>query len=156
MGLDAEAVSTVEIAASLSQIGKLSISRAILNKPERLTEEELAIIQSHVEHAATVLRDLDFGLPVFDAIYQMNERLDGSGYPVGISGDEIGTEARILAVCDVFCARIEPRSYRPAIEASEAVEILKMNPTRYDTSVIEALDTVVQSPTGDKLMEQEQ
>ena len=74
-------ISTVEIAANLSQIGKLSISRAILNKPERLTDEEMAEVQSHVEHASSVLRDLDFGLPVFEAIYQMNERLDGAGYP---------------------------------------------------------------------------
>jgi PAS domain S-box-containing protein len=153
MGLDQETVATVEIAASLSQIGKLSISRAILNKPERLTDEEMAIVQSHVEHAATVLRDLDFGLPVFDAIYQMNERANGSGYPQGLSQEEIRLEARILAVCDVFCARIEPRSYRPAIEAGEAVDILKQYPDGYDLPVIEALDAVVHSPAGDKLME---
>ena len=146
-------ISTVEIAANLSQIGKLSISRAILNKPERLTDEEMAEVQSHVEHASSVLRDLDFGLPVFEAIYQMNERLDGAGYPANLEGEQISLEARILAVCDVFCARIEPRSYRPAIAPEEAIDILGQNNTRYDENVIEALRAVVNSVAGEKLLD---
>jgi len=145
-------VATVEIAANLCQIGKLSISRSLLNKPGRLTAEETQIIQSHVEHTATVLRDIDFELPVFDAIYQMNERLDGGGYPRGLKGDAIMLEARILSVCDVFCARVSPRSYRPAITAQETVGILAGNNTRYDPRVIEALGAVAKSVEGEKLL----
>jgi PAS domain S-box-containing protein len=144
--------STVEIAANLSQIGKLSISRALLTKPERLTPEEVAEIQNHVEHAASVLRDVDFGLPVFETIYQMNERLDGAGYPKGLEEEDISLEARILGACDVFCARIAPRVYRPSIPAEEAIQILEGNTERYDRAVIEALRTVVSSRDGERLL----
>ncbi len=153
MGARAEQISTVEVAANLSQIGKLSISRNLLNKPDRLTNDEINIIQQHVNHAAEVLKDVDFGLPVFEAIYQMNERLDGGGYPQGLAGDDITFEARILAVCDVFCARVEPRSYRPSIKPLEAVDVLTQNNSRYDSEVVEALRAIVTSPEGDKLMQ---
>ncbi len=145
-------VATVEIAASLCQIGKLSISRSLLNKPGRLSPEEVRTIQGHVEHTAAVLRDIDFGLPVFEAIYQMNERLDGGGYPRGLAGDQIMLEARILGVCDVFCARVSPRSYRPAITADEALDILAGNITRYDRRVLESLRAVVGSVDGELLL----
>lgn len=145
-------IATVEIAANLCQIGKLSISRSLLNKPGRLTAEETAIIQGHVEHTAAVLRDIDFELPVFDAIYQMNERLDGGGYPRGLKGEEIMLEARILSVCDVFCARVSPRSYRPAITAEETVGILAGNDSRYDVRVIEALRAVAGSTEGERML----
>ncbi len=141
-------VATLEIAANLSQIGKLSISRSLLNKPGRLTQEEIRTIQGHVEHTAAVLRNIDFELPVFEAIYQMNERLDGSGYPRGIKSEQITLEARILAACDVFCARVEPRSYRPEITADEAIDILASNASRYDEQVIAALRVVAHSPEG--------
>jgi PAS domain S-box-containing protein len=153
LGAEPARISTIEVAANLSQIGKLSISRELLNKPDRLSAEEIQIIQQHVEHAAAILKDLDFGLPVFEAIYQMNERLDGAGYPKGLSADEISLEARILAVCDVFCARVEPRSYRPAIQPLEAIEILEGNGERYDLTIVAALRTIVQSPAGDRLMQ---
>ncbi len=141
-------VATLEIAANLCQIGKLSISRSLLNKPGRLTKEEILTIQGHVEHTASVLRNIDFELPVFEAIYQMNERLDGSGYPQGIKDDQITLEARILAACDVFCARVEPRSYRPEISVDEAIDILDANAMRYDERVIAALRVVAHSPEG--------
>jgi PAS domain S-box-containing protein len=153
LGAEPAQVSTIEVAANLSQIGKLSISRKLLSKPDRLSVEEIEIIHRHVEHAATILRDLDFGLPVFQAIYQMNERLDGTGYPKGLPAEEISLEARVLAVCDVFCARVEPRSYRPAIPPLEAIEILEGNGERYDLTVVAALRAIVLSPAGDRLMQ---
>lgn len=145
-------IATVEIAANLSQIGKLTISRALLTKTERLTAEEVAIVQGHVDHAAKVLRDIDFGLPVYEAIYQMHERLDGAGYPNQLKGDDVRIEARILGACDVFCARIAPRSYRPGITTDAAMEILRENSDRYDPAVIEALQRVVASRDGERLL----
>lgn len=142
LGTTPEVQATVEIAANLSQVGKLSISRALLNKPDRLTPEEQRELQGHVDHVATVLADIDFDLPVLQTIEQMNERLDGSGYPRGITGQQLSPGARILGVCDVYCARIAPRSYRPPIPANEALAILRDHPNRYDPDVVEALAAV--------------
>ncbi len=148
----AELVTTVEIAANLSQIGKLGVRRELLTKTERLSPEEITEMERHVEFAQRVLRDIDFGVPVTEAIYQMYERLDGKGYPQGLSGDEIDLAGRILAVCDVFCARIEPRSYRGAIAPEEALKILKGNLSRYDMAVVRALGEVMGSVAGEKLL----
>ncbi len=148
----AEEAATVEIAANLSQIGKLAIPRTILNKPDRLTEAEIEEMQRHLDHAAVILREIDFGLPVLETVYQMHERLDGKGYPAGLSGDQIGPTARILGACDVFCARVEPRAYRSGISAGAALDILEQNPDRYDPTVVAALREAVTSVAGEKLI----
>ncbi len=147
-----EEIATVEIAANLSQIGKLAVPRDILTKPGRLTESEITQMQQHIEHVATILRDIDFELPVLETIYQMHERLDGKGYPEGLSGDRIRRSALILGACDVFCARLEPRSYRSGIAAETALEILDQNAARYDPAVVEALREVLASVAGEKLI----
>ncbi|WP_020591925.1 HD-GYP domain-containing protein [Kiloniella laminariae] len=152
MNLSDIEVATLEIASNLSQIGKLAIPREILNKPERLTPEEIAEIQKHPQHTQQLLRGIDFDLPVLETIMQMHERLDGEGYPKGLSGDDILVTARILGACDVFCARIEPRSYRHGLEPLRALEILDDNNDRYDLAVINALRNVVNSVEGEKLI----
>jgi PAS domain S-box-containing protein len=134
---------TLELAAGLSQIGKIFVPREILTKPERHSEEETRLMQSHIDYALKVIDDVDFELPVRQTLSQMHERLDGTGYPNGLPADEIGQLARILAVADVFCARTSPRSYRDVISASEAVELLRTNINRYDIDVVEALEGLV-------------
>ena len=126
--------------------------RAILTKPERLAGAELKEMERHIEYALDFLKDLDFGLPVHETVAQMHERLDGKGYPRGFAGDEIGMPARILGVCDVFCARIEPRSYRPVIASNAALEILAEHPHRYNAAVVEALRDAVASIEGERLL----
>lgn len=148
----AEDIATIEIAANLSQIGKLEIPREILNKPGRLTEAEILQMQEHLNHAAAILRDIDFGLPVFETMYQMHERLDGNGYPAGLSGDQIRLTARILGACDVFCARVEPRAYRAGISAGAALDILEQNVDRYDPTIVAALRETASSVAGEKLI----
>ena len=151
--LSNDVVATLEVAANLSQIGKLFVPRDILTKPGRLTPEEETVMRTHVEHAGQVLHDIEFGLPVRDAIYQMYERLDGSGYPRQLVGDAIGLPARILAVADVFTARIQPRSYRAAIAPEEAAAILKQHyKGRYDERVIFALDAALKTTEGEKII----
>ncbi len=145
-------IATVEIAANLSQIGKLAVAREILTKPKRLSEAEIAQMQQHIDHAAAILRDIDFELPVLETITQMHELLDGEGYPAGLSGEQIRLTARILAACDVFCARVAPRSYRSGISPEVALDILEQNGHRYDPAVIAALRTVAGSVTGEKLI----
>lgn len=148
-----EEIATVEIAANLSQVGKLGIARTLLAKPDRLSEAEITRMRRHVGHAQEILGDIDFDLPVLETIRQMYERLDGSGYPDGLKGEEISRAARILAVCDVFCARVEPRVYREAISVKKALAILQRNGKRYDTDVVTALSAVVRSPAGRALLE---
>ncbi|MFQ6017986.1 MAG: HD-GYP domain-containing protein [Kiloniellaceae bacterium] len=145
-------IATVEIAANLSQIGKLAIPRELLTKPDRLSEAEILQMQQHVGHAAAVLRDIEFELPVLETVYQMHERLDGGGYPEGLSGDRIRLTARILGACDVFCARVEPRAYRVGIAPDAALAILEENDHRYDPGVVAALREVATSVTGEKLI----
>jgi len=152
LNASAEELTTLELAANLSQIGKLAVPESLLTKTERLTESEIEQMRSHLDHATELLRDIDFELPVLETLLQMNERLDGGGYPAGLKGDEISLCGRILGVCDVFCARVEPRSYRQGISAEEALDILADNATRYDSNVIEALREVAGSVSGEKLI----
>lgn len=147
-----EVVATVEIAANLSQIGKLAVPVEVLTKPGRLSDSEIEQLQRHVQHAASILRDIDFELPVLEAVTQMHERLDGGGYPDGLAGAQIGLPGRILGACDVFCARLEPRVYRGGIAPERALEILEQNDGRYDPQVIAALRKVAESITGEKLI----
>lgn len=150
--LSTEDVDTVEIAANLSQLGKLAVSRKLLNKPDRLNDAEIAEVRKHVDHAAAMLRDIDFELPVLPTIYQMHERLDGNGYPTGLRADAILITSQILGICDVFAARVEPRSYRAGLSTDEAIKILHDNGGRYAPRIVAALDEVVASVAGERLM----
>jgi PAS domain S-box-containing protein len=152
LGLGGDEVATIDIAAMLCQIGKVSIPKEIVAKPGRLTEEEFAIMQSHVENAVSILKGVDFGLPVVESLAQMYERLDGSGYPQGIAGEQIGLPARVLAVADVFCARIERRSYRDPVTAEEAMGVLAQHPRRYDPRVVDSLKRFLGTVAGEKLV----
>lgn len=136
---DAEAVATLRIAASLSQIGMIQLPRSLLLKTGSLSPEERLEMQKHVEYARQALKGVDFGLPVLEAITQMYERIDGSGYPGHLKGDEICFNARILAVANTFCALMRPRSYRTAHTTESALEIFEMKPYKYDPKVVQAL-----------------
>lgn len=152
LSLSPEDTSTVEIASHLSQIGKIFIDKAILTKVDHLTEEEKELVQKHVEHAADILRQIDFELPVFEAVYQMNERLDGSGYPKGLHGEEIGIQARVLSVANSFCAMIRPRSYRPAMSPEQALENLRASAHSYDLHIVDALAAALKTSRGSRVL----
>lgn len=139
LNLDPKTIATVRIAGELSQIGKLFVPRALLRKERRHSAAESRLMRTHIEHALKVLEGVEFDLPVAEAIGQMYERLDGTGYPRGLHGPEIGIEARILAVADVFVARTRPRSYRDAAPPDVVLAVLKAHPERYDAAVVAAL-----------------
>jgi PAS domain S-box-containing protein len=143
LGCSDSEVQTLQIAANLSQIGKLSVPTEILTKAERLSPEEQTVMRQHIVQAENILSELDFGLPIRDVLLQMHERLDGSGYPNGLTAEDIGLAGRILAVADVFCARITPRSYRDAITPESAHAVLSENTERYDSEVLEALGALL-------------
>lgn len=152
LDLPPEDVATLDVASNLSQVGKLFVPREILSKPDRLTPDEIQVMQRHVEHASVVLRDIDFDLPVHRTIVEMYERLDGSGYPQGLKDGDIDRLAQILGICDVFCARIRPRSYRGAIPAEDALSILADHPERYAAPLVAALGDVMRTTEGEKLL----
>jgi PAS domain S-box-containing protein len=145
-------IATIETAANLSQIGKLFVDRELLFKAEALTADEKEALEAHVEHAAKVLRDIDFGLPVFEAVFQMNETLDGKGYPKGLKADDLGIPARVLSVANSFCAMVEPRAYRGARSNEEVLTILEEAQFSYDQKVVAALKEVVSSAIGEKML----
>ncbi len=145
-------LATVETAANLSQIGKLFVDRELLSKAGALTPEEKLKMQTHVEYASRVLEGIDFGLPVHQAVCQMNESLDGKGYPQGLSGGEIALPARILAVVNSFCAMLEPRSYRSARSVGEIMSILESAGDIYDQRIVAELKKFVTSADGEELL----
>lgn len=145
-------VAEIETAANLSQIGKMFVPNEILTKPGKLTDEEMSTMEEHVEHAYRILKDIDIEEGVLLAIYQMNERMDGSGYPKKLKGDDTIMLARILSVLNVFCAMIRPRSYRGAKEPEQALDILSSESMKFDNSVVQALAEVVKTPVGEKLL----
>ena len=150
MHLDSRERDTIHMAASLSQMGKLFVPRDLLAKSGQLTPDEQAEIMRAPQHAYDVLRDIDFGLPAAQAVYEMNERMDGTGYPRKLSGEAISIHARVLAVVNAFCAMVSPRSYRSGMPAPEALERLRAD-GGFDRQVVDALELVLHTPEGLKI-----
>lgn len=153
LGGSTQQQTTVEIAANLSQIGKMFVNKELLSAQRPLTDNERLEIEQHVEHAARILRPIAFELPIPDTIYQMNEHMDGSGYPQGLQGDEIILPARVLSVVNSFCAMVEPRSYRTKKNATTALAELEEMSHYYDKQVVAALREIVESPQGEKFLQ---
>lgn len=129
----------VHVAALVHDLGKVFVSADILNKPDRLTEEELAIVRTHPRAGYDVLAKAEFPWAIADIVLQHHERIDGSGYPAGLKGEEILFEARILAVADVVEAMSSKRSYRPAQQLDAALrEISRNKGVLYDAKAAEA------------------
>jgi putative nucleotidyltransferase with HDIG domain len=139
LGWSEEAVAVLRNAALVHDVGKIAIPAEILSKPTRLSENEFELIKSHSELAYEILAPIEFGGPVAEVVYQHHERLDGSGYPRGLRGDEILPGARVLAVADVVEAMITHRPYRPALPLEEALaEIGPNSRGRFDAEAAEA------------------
>lgn len=139
MGLPASQVAGIRVAGLLHDIGKISIPTEILSKPGQLTATEMAIIRFHPSVGYDILKNIEFQWPVADIVLQHHERLNGSGYPSGLSGDKILVEARILAVADVVEAMSSHRPYRPAVGKDKALEEIARNEGQlYDAAVVKA------------------
>lgn len=145
MGLPEDRLRGVWVAGTLHDIGKLCVPAEILSKPGGLTDLEFTMIKSHTVAGYDILKGIDFSWPVADMVMQHHERLDGSGYPSGLAGEQILLEARVLAVADVVEAMCSHRPYRPAIGKDAALaEITGNVGTLYDGSVVEACSAVLQ------------
>ncbi len=138
-GFPGERVEAMYMAAIIHDLGKIGIPAEILSKPGRLTRIEFELIKTHPEVGADILHDVDFGWPLREAVLQHHERMDGSGYPRGLSGGSIAEEARILAVADVVEAMAAHRPYRPSLGIERALEEIETNRERlYDPQAVDA------------------
>ncbi|MCX6565601.1 MAG: PAS domain S-box protein [Candidatus Aminicenantes bacterium] len=139
MRLDPTRSEGLQFAGSIHDIGKLMIPSEILSKPGRLSELESDLIKKHPETGNEILKNIEFPWPVGDIVSQHHEKIDGSGYPRGLRGDEILLESRILCVADVVEAMSSHRPYRPALGLAAAVgEITNGRGTLFDPSVVDA------------------
>ena len=139
MGLSSEQREGLILAAVIHDIGKITVPAEILSKTGRLNELEFKMIQTHPEVAYEILKPIEFPWPIARIVLQHHERMDGSGYPHGISGEEILMEARVLGVADVVEAMASHRPYRPALGIDKGLdEISKNKGIHYDADVVDA------------------
>lgn len=143
LGLSEEQIEGLQMAGIIHDIGKIYIPAEILSKPGRLSEPEFDMVKSHSQVGFDILKDIEFPWPIAQIVFQHHERLDGSGYPQGLMGNDILLESRILAVADVVEAISSHRPYRPAIGLDKALEELKQQSgILYDTAVVKACLTL--------------
>jgi len=138
MKLDDSRVEHLMMAASIHDVGKMYVPADILSKPGKLSEIEWAMIKTHVQGSYEILKDLEFSQPIALMALQHHERLDGSGYPNGLKGEEMMIEAKILAVADVVEAMSSHRPYRPALGLDKALEEISSNKgVLYDPDIVD-------------------
>ncbi len=139
MGLPAHETKGLQMAGLIHDMGKISVPGEILSKPGGLNDAELQLIQRHPQVAYDILRQIDFPWPLDQIVLQHHEKIDGSGYPQGISGDEILLESKILCVADVVETMETHRPYRPSLGRDAAIEEIRKNRgVLYDPGVVDA------------------
>lgn len=139
MGLTADEIEGIKMASLIHDIGKIYVPAEILNKPGRLTEIEYNLIKAHPQLSYDILKTIEFPWPVARAILQHHERIDGSGYPLGLTAADIIRDAKILMVADVVEAIFSNRPYRPARGIDKALEEISQNRNiLYDAQVVDA------------------
>jgi putative nucleotidyltransferase with HDIG domain len=143
LGLSEEQIEGIRMAGLIHDIGKINIPAEILSKPGQLSDIQYNIVKIHAQVGCDILREIKFPWPVAKIVLQHHERWDGSGYPEGLSGEEIILEARILAVADTVEAMSSHRPYRVAHGVERALsEISQNSGTLYDPAVVDACLTL--------------
>ena len=138
-GLSDDNSEGLTMAAFVHDIGKILVPSDILSKPGKLSKPEFDMLKDHTRIGYEILKTIDFPWPIAEIVLQHHERLNGSGYPAGLTGDRIIMEARILAVADVVEAMSSHRPYRPTLGLEKALEEIKINRgTLYDPQVVDA------------------
>lgn len=139
LGIEGERLRLLRIAATVHDLGKIIVPAELLSKPARLSEAEFDIVKAHSVAGVELLKPAELPDVISEAVLQHHERLDGSGYPSGLTGDEIGEFARVLAVADVVEAMSSHRPYRPALGIDAALEEIELGRgLRYDARVCDA------------------
>ena len=139
IALSEDKIKRLKIAADIHDIGKIYVPIELLSKPGKIDEHEFAIIKNHSKNGYQMLKNIDFGFPIADIIFQHHERIDGSGYPQGLKDKDILIEAKIIAVADVVEAITSHRPYRSAYDIKAAIEEIKKNKgILYDPQVVDS------------------
>jgi HD-GYP domain-containing protein (c-di-GMP phosphodiesterase class II) len=139
LGLSADRVRGLHLAATIHDLGKIGIPAEILAKPRRLSAIEFGLIREHASIGYNILKTVSFPWPIAQIIQQHHERMDGSGYPLGLRGDALLLESRILAVADVVEAMASHRPYRVALGIEAALrEIETHRGSTFDADVVDA------------------
>lgn len=139
MGLSRERIAGIHLAAMVHDIGKISVSPEIFCKTGQLTESELNMMRDHAGAGYDLLKEIEFSVPIAQIVLQHHERVNGSGYPAGLTGKDMLLEAKILGVADVVDAMTSQRPYRKPFALDEALqEIFQNREMRYDFSVAHA------------------
>jgi putative nucleotidyltransferase with HDIG domain len=147
LGLDANEQEGIITAATIHDIGKLSLPAEILSKPGQLSAQEMALVKNHARGGYEIVCGIDFPWPVADMILQHHERLDGSGYPNGLTRKDILLGAQIIAVADTVEAMSSHRPYRPALGLDAALnEIETGRGVAYNSAVVDACLIVCRQP----------
>lgn len=146
LGWDDFKIEGIRLGGLVHDIGKIYVPSEILNRPGKLTEAEFAVIKSHPEVGFDILKDMELPWPIADIIIQHHERLDGTGYPHGLTGDQIIPEAKIIAVCDVIEAMASHRPYRAALGIETGIgELLRGKGTIYDPTIVDCCVELIQN-----------
>jgi HD-GYP domain-containing protein (c-di-GMP phosphodiesterase class II) len=139
MGLSEEETTTIRLAGSIHDVGKLSVPVELLSRPGRLSDTELHLIKAHPQSGYDILKRIELPWPIAEITLQHHERMDGSGYPFGLKGNTILIGARVLAVADVVEAMAFHRPYRPSLGVDNALEEIRANRgILYDSNVVDA------------------
>jgi putative nucleotidyltransferase with HDIG domain len=139
VGFGRDKIEAVRVAAIIHDLGKISVPAEILSKPSRLTVNEFNLIKEHPQVGYDILKDIEFPWEIATMVYQHHEKLDGSGYPLGVSGDDILPESRVLTVADIVEAMASHRPYRPGLGIDVALGEIDKNKGRlYDPEVAAA------------------
>ncbi len=147
LGLPDQDLHHMRRGALLHDIGKMAIPDAILLKPGKLTDDEFAVIKQHPDHAYNLLKDIPYLRPALHIPHHHHERWDGTGYPDGLTGEDIPLPARIFAVVDVYDALTSDRPYRPAWTHDAAIDHIRAQAgTHFDPRIVDAFLQVVHAP----------
>ena len=139
MGLSEDQIEGISLAGAIHDVGRIYIPVEILSKPSRLTDIEFSIVKTHPKAGYDILKMVEFPWPIAQIVLQHHERMDGSGYPEGLSGKDIMLEARVLAAADVIDAMASPRPYRSARSIDKALEEISQDKgVLYDPEVVDA------------------
>jgi HD-GYP domain-containing protein (c-di-GMP phosphodiesterase class II) len=146
MGMKQKDRDALEIGGLLFDIGKIGISDEILNSPSHLSAKEYEIVKKHVEFGRSIIANFQtLTEDIRQIVYSHHELIDGSGYPKGLKGDQIPLKAKIICVCDVYCAMTEKRAYREAWTQEEALRWIETNAgILYDPNVVQHLLKVLE------------
>ncbi len=149
MGLTPVRLENLRLAGMLHDIGKIGIPENILNKPGRLTNEEFEVIKSHPDLGVRILAKVEFLAHIIPFIRHHHERFDGRGYPGGLKGEDIPTEARILTIADTWDAMTSDRPYRKAMDGRSALEeIRRCKGSQFDPGMADAFARMIERQQG--------